>query len=180
MNLDILKKYEINTLKRRAAFMAQCHHESQGFTRKVENLNYSAKGLMNTWPARFNTQALADAYARQPEKIANKVYSDRMGNGDAASGEGWKYRGRGLLQITGKDSYQAFARVKGIELDEAVKYLETDEGALESACWYWQTRGLNGLADTGDIRGITKRINGGTIGYAERKELYNEYLKKGV
>jgi putative chitinase len=174
---DILEKYEINTPKRVAAFKAQCHHESQGSTRKVENLNYSAQGLMNTWPSRFNTQKLADEYARQPEKIANKVYANRMGNGDEASGDGWKYRGRGFIQITGKDNYQAFSRCKGISLDDAVKYLETDEGALESACWYWQTRGLNGLADTGDIRGITKRINGGTIGIKERTELYNKYLK---
>jgi len=151
------------------AFLAQCGHESQGFTRMVENLNYSAAALLATWPRRF-TPETAQKYARKPVEIANKVYSGRLGNGDEASGDGWNYRGRGVIQITGKANYQEFARELNKTLEEVVIYLETKEGAVDSACWYWQTRNLNAVA--GDIEKLTKAINGGLNGLADRRAYF--------
>lgn len=172
----ILPKYDIVTPKRLAAFLAQTAHESAGFTAVRENLNYSAKGLMKTWPARFN-QATAVAYARQPEKIANKVYANRMGNGDEASGDGWRYRGRGLIQTTGKANYTKLAQYIKKSLEETIEYCETVEGAVESACFYWASNNLNAIADTGDMAALTRRINGGVIGLADRLDKYKKTLE---
>ena len=153
--------------------MAQTAHESGGFKHLAENLNYSAKGLQLTWPSRF-TPDVAAVYARNPEKIANKVYADRMGNGSEASGDGWHYRGRGLIQTTGKANYQALANHLGLSLQEAVDYCETIKGAVESACFYWMKNNLNDLADRNEITVMTKRINGGTIGLQDRLNKYNK------
>ena len=143
----LLEEYQINTPKRIAAFMAQCGHESGGFVFLSENLNYSAQGLMRTFAKYFPDQSTAMAYARNPEKIANRVYANRMGNGDEASGDGFRYRGRGLIQVTGKDNYFWFASSLEITPEEAAEYMQTFEGAAQSACWYWETASLNKLAD---------------------------------
>ena len=172
----ILPKYEITTPKRIAAFLAQVAHESGGFTALIENLNYSADALRRTWPKRFDAKT-AQLYARKPEKIANRVYSSRMGNGDEASGDGWRYRGRGLIQTTGKENYTKLAQYIGKDLATTVVYCETLDGAVESACFYWKTNDLNDLADSGDFVSITKRINGGTIGLTDRLEKYKKALK---
>jgi putative chitinase len=174
---QVLPKYDINTPERVAAFMAQCGHESVDFSVLKENLNYSAKGLHGTWPKRFPTLDSAVPYERNPEKIANKVYSDRMGNGPESSGEGWKYRGRGAIQLTGKDNYTRFAKDIGKTVDEAVAYVETLAGAIESACWFWKNNGLNAVADARDMKLATKKINGGDLGLAERTEHFKHYLE---
>ena len=163
--------------KRMAAFLAQIAHESGGFNFVEEGLNYSAQALMKTWPKRFPTLAIARQYARNPQKIANKVYANRMGNGTEASGDGYKFRGRGLIQLTGKDNYTRFAKSIGKTLDETIAYLETAEGAVASAAWFWDANKLNIYADKGDFTGLTRRINGGTIGLADRKHHYDIALK---
>ena len=172
----VLPRYEITTIERVAAFLAQCGHESADFTVLKENLNYSAEGLSKVFPKRFPTVAAAQPYTRNPEKIANKIYADRMGNGPEASGEGYRYRGRGAIQLTGKENYTKFATSVDKSLDEAVAYTETLEGAIESACWFWTTNKLNTLADATDIVGLTKRINGGTIGLEDRKHHFENNL----
>lgn len=170
----ILPKYEINTDLRIACFLAQTGHESADYKRLSENLNYSAQGLANTWPKRYaipNTKkpnALALRIERNPEEIANHTYCDRNGNGPYESGDGWKYRGRGLIQLTFKSNYEAFAHSINKSLDEIIVYIETPAGAIESACWFWKSNNLNVLADKADMELITKRINGGTIGLEDR------------
>lgn len=171
----ILPKYEINTRERIAAFIAQCAHESGGFRRLSENLNYSEKGLLTTFGRYFNA-AQAKSYARQPERIANRAYANRIGNGDEASGDGWRYRGGGLIQLTGKANYAAFAKAADLKIGDAAEYVRTKSGAVESAAWFWKTNGLNALADAQDITKMTKKINGGTLGLDERKEYYNRAL----
>jgi putative chitinase len=168
------EKYEINTVNRAAGFLAQCGHESAGFTILKENLNYSADGLTKIFKKYFPTLADATPYARNPQKIANKVYGNRMGNGPESSGDGYKFCGRGAIQLTGKDNYSQFAASVGISLDEAVADLETLDGAIESACWFWKKNGLNAICDADDILKMTKRINGGTIGLEDRKKHYAE------
>ncbi len=160
----VLPQYEINTVDRVAAFLAQCGHESADFTVLRENLNYSAKGLHATWPTRFISEDAAVPYNRNPEAIANKVYSSRLGNGDEASGDGWLYRGRGAIQLTGKANYETFATSLGRTLEETVAYTETLEGAVESAAFFWNRNNLNALADERNITAMTKKINGGTVG----------------
>lgn len=171
-------KYGINTEYRVAAFLAQVGHESGEFTAVKENLNYSAVALRKVFPKYFPSDALANAYARKPERIANRVYANRMGNGTEASGDGYKYRGRGLIQLTGKNNYTAFAKYVGMTVDQAIAYLETTEGAVESAAWFWHTNGLNALADRGpgSFTQVTQRINGGQNGAAHRLQLYNRAL----
>lgn len=171
-----LPEYNINTPLRVAAFVAQCAHESANFTVLKENLNYSAGGLMKTWPTRFSNQQIADQYARQPEKIANRVYSSRMGNGVEASGDGWRYAGKGLIQLTGKENYTRFADTIDKTPEAVSDYLLTVDGAVESACWFWNDARLNPLADAGDIVTITRRINGGENGLADRKKHYEHAL----
>lgn len=172
----VLPRYQIDTPKRVAAFVAQCGHESAGFTALKENLNYGAPGLMTTFKKYFPTQELANSYARQPERIANRVYADRMGNGNEASGDGWRYCGRGLIQLTGKNNYTAFAASIDMPVEEVPAYLETFEGAVESACWFWNTNKLNQYADSGDLDTMTRRINGGLHGIDDRRARYNNAL----
>ena len=173
---SLLQDYEINTPKRIAAFLAQCAHESGGFVFLSENLNYSASGLMRIFPKYFKTMDHAKQYERNPEKIANYVYANRMGNGDEASGHGYAYRGRGILQLTGKDNYFWFASSLEITPEEAAEYMQCFEGAAQSACWFWETNKMNALADAGDIKLMTKRINGGYIGLADREHHYEMAL----
>lgn len=163
--------------KRMAAFLAQIAHESGAFNFVEEGLNYSAQALMKTWPRRFPTLAIARQYARNPVKIANKVYANRMGNGTEASGDGYKFRGRGLIQLTGKENYTKFAKSLGMTLEQTIAYLETPMGAVASAGWYWDINKLNVYADKGDFVGLTRRINGGTIGLEDRKHHYDIALK---
>ena len=165
---QLLDEYELNTPLRVAHFVAQCAHESGNFVFIKENLNYRAASLMNTFKKYFPTQELAQQYANKPEKIANRVYASRMGNGDEASGDGWRYCGRGLIQLTGKDNYTFFAGSLGISESEAAEYLATFEGAAQSACWYWEQNKLNRFADANDVKGLTRAINGGYIGLEDR------------
>lgn len=169
-------EFEIDSPRRLAAFLAQCAHESGLFAHVRENLNYSAQGLRGIWPKRFPTLAAAQPYHRNPQKIANKVYADRMGNGPESSGDGWAYRGRGLIQLTGKSNYIACSA--GLEYDVVADpdYLETTEGAARSAAWFWYSRNLNKWADLGDIKTMTKLINGGYIGLEEREHFYHSAL----
>jgi len=169
---SLLEEYEINTPKRVAAFLAQCGHESGGFVFVTENLNYSASGLQRVFPNYFPTAELAKQYERNPKKIASRVYADFMGNGDEASLEGWVYRGRGILQLTGKNNYFWFAASLEITPEQAVDYLETFEGAAQSACWFWSENKLNRFVDADDFKGLTRAINGGYIGYEDRKHHY--------
>jgi putative chitinase len=173
---EILPEYDIDTVKRVAAFLAQCAHESAEFTAMRENLNYSAAALTKIWPRRFPADVAA-RYARRPEAIANRAYADRMGNGSEDSGDGWRYRGRGLIQLTGRANYQQFADSIETSIDEIPAYLETFQGAVQSACWFWDTNNLNPLADAGDIRTLTRRINGGFIGLDDRIRHYHHALE---
>lgn len=168
--------FEINTPQRVAMFLAQVGHESGGLNHVAENLNYRAETLTKIFPKYFRDRDPND-YAKQPEKIANLVYGGRMGNGPEDTGDGYKFRGRGLIQLTGHDNYKHFADSMGISIDEAVTYLESPEGAAMSAAWFWNSRHLNAVADAGDVVKATKLINGGTIGLEERKELYEEALE---
>jgi putative chitinase len=170
----ILPKYEINTKNRIAGFLAQCAVESVGFTKFQENLNYGPNSLMQTWPHLFPTVEKANEYARQPQKIANYVYSNKYGNGDQASGDGWTYRGRGAIQTTFYANYKAFADYKGITIKQAVDYCEILEGAIESACFYWKKNKINESCDADDIEGMTHKINPGLLGLQQRKEYYEK------
>jgi putative chitinase len=163
--------------KRMAAFLAQISHESGGFNIIKENLNYSALGLTKTFKKYFPTLAIATPYAKNPAKIANKVYANRMMNGPPASGDGYKYCGRGLIQLTGKQNYTKFAKSINKTLAETIAYLETPEGAVASAGWFWNANKLNIYADKEDFTGLTRRINGGTIGLADRKHHYDIAIK---
>ena len=165
-------KYDINTVNRAAGFIAQCGHESAGFTILKENLNYKAESLLKVFPKYFKTLSEAQGFEKNPEKIANRIYGGRMGNGVEATGEGYKFRGRGAIQLTGKENYTKFATSIGKSVDEAIAYVETLDGAIESACWFWKTNGLNAICDSNDIVTMTKRINGGTIGLEDRKHHY--------
>ena len=173
---QLLPQYEINTTERIAAFLAQCAHESGGFVFIKENLNYRWQSLRKTFPKYFPTDALAQQYEKQPEKIANRVYANRMGNGPEESGDGWRFCGRGLIQVTGRENYSWFAASLQISPEEASEYMETFEGAAQSACWFWESNNLNQWADKGDILTLTKRINGGTIGLEDRKKHYEHCL----
>ena len=170
------ERFEINTPLRISAFLAQCAHESGGFTRLVENLNYSAEALMRVWPKRFPTMEIAMRYHRNPEKIANSVYASRMGNGPEESGEGWKYRGRGLKQLTGKSNYTACSRGLGADLVANPDLLVNPEFAALSAGWFWKTNNCSPLADAREFELLTKRINGGLIGLNDRKARYAKAL----
>jgi putative chitinase len=171
-----LPDYDINTPRRVAAFIAQCSHESGGFKFLSENLNYRTESLMRVWPKYFKDLATAKRYAHNPERIANRAYANRMGNGNEASGDGWRFCGRGLIQLTGRDNYQSFADSIETELDDIPHYLATFEGAVQSACWFWETNNLNKWADAGDITTLTKKINGGTLGLDDRMKHYAHAL----
>ena len=168
-------KFEINTPERQAGFIAQCAHESGMFKFMEENLNYSDKALVSVFGKYFNADTALE-YARKPEKIANRVYANRMGNGDELSGDGWKYRGRGLIQLTGKENYTRFGNAIGENIVDTPEIVATPKYACLSAGWFWSANGLNKLADAKDILGMTKRINGGTIGLDHRTELYNKLI----
>ena len=170
-----LPDYEINTPHRIAAFLAQCAHESGGFNAIKENLNYKAESLCRVWPRYFNAGNAAQ-YAHNQEAIANRAYANRMGNGSEESGDGYKFCGRGLIQLTGRSNYQAFADSLQISIDDASEYLKTFEGCVQSACWFWEANNLNQYADNGDILTMTKRINGGTLGLEDRKKHYEHAL----
>jgi putative chitinase len=192
-------EFGIDTPQRVAAFLAQCAHESAGFTRLSENLNYSAEGMATVWPTRFAEQepdpnrkgktrakkdakgknipnALARMLHRKPELIANTVYANRMGNGPIASGDGWKHRGMGLKQLTGKDNQRRCGEALGVDFVSNPELLLTPAYAARSAAWFWKTNNCNRFADRGDIDGLTKTINGGLIGIADRKSRYTSAI----
>jgi putative chitinase len=175
---DTAAKFNINTPLRLAHFLAQCGHESGGFKVTQENLNYSAKGLMGIFKKYFPTQQLAEAYQRQPQKIANKVYASRMDNGSEASGDGFKFRGRGYIQLTGRANYTAFGKAINEDIANNPDVV-SGKYALLSAAWFWSKNGLNTLADGGAsdqvVTSITKRVNGGTIGLPDRIKHFKEY-----
>ena len=186
-------EFEINTPQRIAGFLAQTSHESGGYTMLTENLNYRAATLAACWPNRFavlgpdkkpvkdqqgklTPTAVANAIAGKPELIANMVYSSRMGNGPAESGEGWAYRGRGLKQLTGKDNYARCGQALGVDLVGDPDLLLQPLYAARSAGWFWKANALSTFADAGDIKGMTKKINGGFIGLEQRQKLYDKVL----
>jgi putative chitinase len=175
---DTAAKFQINTPLRLAHFLAQCGHESGGFRLTQENLNYSAKGLNGIFKKYFPTEAAAAAYARNPQKIANRVYSSRMGNGDEASGDGYKFRGRGYIQLTGRDNYTAFGKSIGEDITANPDKVAS-QYALLSAAWFFSKNGLHKIADEGAsdivVTKITKRVNGGTIGLPDRIKHFKEY-----
>lgn len=175
--MQLFPDYDITTSQRVAAFVAQCAHESANFSVLKENLNYRAESLVRVWPRYFPTIEIARQYAHKQEKIANRAYASRMGNGDEASGDGWRFCGRGLIQLTGRDNYQAFADSLEMPVDDVPEYLGTFEGAAQSACWFWETNNLNRFADAGDIKGLTKAINGGFLGLEDRIKHYNHALE---
>ena len=174
--IDSLPEDMIESPNRIAGFLAQTSHESGKYKFLVENLNYSDKGLLKTFPKYFNESNVME-YARKPEAIANRVYANRMGNGDEASGDGWKYCGRGLIQLTGKNNYQAFADSEQMDIEELPNYLTTYVGAVRSALWFWNKNTLTVTADAGDLVMMTKKINGGTHGLAERTAEYKRILE---
>ena len=167
-------KYDISTSIRQAAFIGQCSHESNNFKTLQENLNYSAEGLMKTWPSRFPTKEIADQYARQPAKIAGKVYNGRLGN--TSEEEAAKYLGRGLIQLTGKENYANCGSGIGADLLANPELLLDPQYACLSAGWFWRKRDLNSLADTQDIETMTRRINGGLIGLDDRRAKISKAL----
>ena len=174
----VLPKWNINTVERVAGFIAQTAHESGGYTVLTENLNYSAEALDKIFPKYFKRAGRdANNYHRQPEKIANVIYANRMDNGDTDSGDGWRFRGGGILQLTGRYNYTQFGKAEDMSAEEATEFVRSPIGALASACWCWDTNNINKYCDTQDITGMTKRINGGTIGLEDRKKHYAHALE---
>jgi putative chitinase len=176
---QLLPDYDINTPQRIAAFVAQCAHESGNFMVLKENLNYRPATLRKIFPKYFPNDAIANDYATRLNKqaaIANRAYANRMGNGDESSGDGWRFCGRGLIQLTGRNNYQAFADSLEMNINDVPEYLGTFEGAAQSACWFWETNNLNRFADKNDIKGLTRAINGGFIGLEDRVKHYNHAL----
>lgn len=174
----ILPIQGINSNKRIAAFISQCGHESAGFTRFVENLNYSANGLNAVFPKYFKNIGIdANNYAKNPQKIANYIYANRMGNGSVESGDGYKYRGRGPIQLTGKNNYRDFSLEYQVDVLNNPDLVLTDKKiSLLSAIWYWRKNNLNNYADKEDIKGLTKAINGGYLGLEERLDEYKKIM----
>lgn len=171
----LLKNYKINTSKRKAMFFAQLEHESELQPIK-ENLNYSAKRLLEVFPKYF-TKNDVNEFARKPEKIANRVYANRMGNGNQNSGDGWKYRGRGFIQLTGRNNYLLLSKDVRVDYINNPDLLLNEADAMIAACWFWQKNNLNEYADWGDVKGATRVINGGLNGLSDREEKYQKYLK---
>ena len=175
---EILPLWEIDTPERVAMFIAQCGHESNNFKVLSENLNYSAKALDALFSKYFSKAGRdAQEYHRQPRKIANVIYANRMDNGDTDSGDGWRFRGGGILQLTGRYNYTKFGEEVDLSPEEAVEYVRTKKGALDSACWFWDTNDINKYCDACDVVGATKRINGGTIGLEDRKKHYEHAME---
>jgi len=171
-----LPTYSIDTNKRCAAFISQCAHESKEFEWLHENLNYRATSLLSEWPTHFANITIANRYAHNSKMIANRVYANRLGNGDEASGDGWAFCGRGLIQLTGREIYQKFADESGKDITELAEYLQTFEGAVLGACFFWQLKKLNTYADEENILEVTKKINGGTNGLEDRTNRYRHCL----
>jgi putative chitinase len=171
-----VQKYDIKSPRRQAMFLAQLAHESGNFRFTSENLNYSADALERVFKKYFPTRELAEEYARKPEKIANRVYANRMGNGDEASGDGWKYRGRGLIQLTGLSNYASYALQADNEAIIKPDIVAEPEYAADSAGWFWAVNRLNAMADTGDVRAVTRRVNGGFNGLEDRESKYNTLI----
>ncbi|CAB3768177.1 glycoside hydrolase family 19 protein [Paraburkholderia humisilvae] len=176
-----MAEWSIDTPYRQAAFLAQTLHESGQFRYLSENLNYSAQRLRQVWPARFPSDEKAQQYAGNPEKLASLIYADRLGNGNEASGDGWSFRGRGLIQLTGRENYERCAQGLQLDLLKQPDLLQEPEGAARSAAWFWWSNKLNELADpkpgrdlAEDFTTITKRINGGTIGMQARIEYWDK------
>ncbi len=180
---EVLPKYEITTEERVAGFVAQCAHESGNFLRLEENLNYSAEALEKVFGRYFGEgKRNAAEYARQPEKIANYIYMDEFRSakgalGNTQPGDGWRFRGRGLKQLTGRNNYTTFGKNIGMTAEEAAEYVATKQGALESACWFWKRANCNDFADVRDIEGMSRRINGGTIGLEDRVNRWDRALE---
>lgn len=179
--IQVLPGYEIVTINRVAGFFSQCGHESNNFTVLEENLNYSWQALRRVFGRYFATDEHAKQFHRQPEKIANYVYMDkhrtkRGALGNTEQGDGWKFRGRGIIQITGRNNYAAFGRTVGMSAEEAAEYITTKQGALESACWFWKTNNINSIADRGDVDAMTRAVNGGTNGIDDRRRRWNDAL----
>lgn len=182
--VDVLPKYDISTERRIAHFISQCAHESNNFRSLEENLNYSEKSLKAVFGRYFGAAPKRDAkeYARKPEKIANYVYQDEFRSargkmGNVNPGDGWLFRGRGLKQLTGRNNYTGFGKSIGMSAEQAAAYVATPKGAVESACWFWNTNNLNAIADTDDVVKMTKKINGGDIGLADRQARYNRAIE---
>jgi len=173
---SLIQSYGINTKLRLAHFLGQLEHESN-LKPVAENLNYSSDGLLKTFPKYF-TGLTAIQYRRNPEKIANKVYANRMGNGNEQSGEGWKYRGRGFIQITGKENYFRLANDTDIDCLKNPDLLMEEANAMISACWFWKTRNINALADADNIKGVTRAINGGLNGLEDRINKTNQWKSR--
>lgn len=176
---ELCNEYEINTKNRIAHFISQVGHESQGFAALKENLNYSTDGLLRVFKKYFATRALAEQYARKPKAIASRVYANRLGNGNEASGDGWKHRGFGAIQLTGKSNQTRFGNALGISVEEAIEYLQTPKGAIHGSVWFWKDNNLNTIADKGEagVTLMTRRINGGSLGLAERLAKFKKAIK---
>ena len=172
---DGMNKYKITTPVRVAHFLSQCAHESGNFEFTIENLNYSQAGLLSTFPKYF-TQSQAQEYARKPDKIGNRVYANRMGNGTESSGDGYKYRGRGLIQLTGKNNYTKLSESIGKSIDDTILYLNSPIGATVAALWFWNVNKLVTLSDTATVDAITRKVNGGLHGYTDRLDKYKRIL----
>ena len=179
--VDILPKYDITTEARVAGFISQCAHESGDFTKLEENLNYREETLLKIFPRYFGPgKRNAAEYAKNPEKIANYVYMDEFRSskmGNVKEGDGWRFRGRGLKQLTGRENYTAFGKTVNMTAEQAADYVATEKGAIESACWFWDNKKLNAVADTGDVVKMTKIINGGDIGLADRQARYKKAME---
>lgn len=169
---DAMTRFHITGPARQASFLAQIAHESGQLNRMTENLIYSAPRMMVIWPKRFPTLASTEGYAQNAPALANKVYGGRMGNGTEATGEGWRYRGRGLLQLTGKDNYRNCGAAVGYDLVAHPEFMDSPMLAALSAAWFWKSNGLNELADKGDQTLVTRRVNGGTHGLAQRLAMF--------
>ena len=172
-----LPDYQLTTVQRVASFLGETYVESAAYTAIQENLNYRAESLMRTWPSHFPTMEIANQYAHQPERIANRAYANRMGNGPEESGDGWAFCGRGLIQLTGRTNYTKFAESINTPVEEITAHLETFEGCVQSACWFWNSKGLNQYADQGAIDHESRIVNGGTLGLQQRGDAYRRALQ---
>ena len=180
---EACERFEINTIRRVAAFLANLAHEGGWIVGRREAMSYSAARLAQVWPGRFRgpdklPNALAHSLARKPEALANHVYANRMGNGGPESGDGWRYRGNGPLQLTGRNNHAAFASEFGMAVEDAAEWIGTLEGGIMSAAWFWEANDINRLADTPGVADETRAINGGEIGLAHRKALFDVLVRR--